>query len=63
MAQDATAQKTEEKPAQEKQENCLSCNKPIKKIKRYYRNGKYFCSKKCWLNMIKKNKEEQDEKK
>lgn len=32
----------------EKQANCLACGKPIKKIKRYYRNGKFYCSKKCW---------------
>ena len=32
----------------EKQANCPACGKPIKKLKRYYRNGKYFCSKKCW---------------
>jgi len=40
------------KPA-EKQTNCLACNKPLKKIKRYYRNGKFYCSKKCWLKTAK----------
>lgn len=44
--------------APEKQTNCLSCNKPIKKIKKYYRNQKYYCSKKCWKDFIKKSKEE-----
>lgn len=39
----------------EKQTNCLSCNKQIRKIKRYYRNGKFYCSKKCWRNFIKKS--------
>ncbi|MDD5431556.1 MAG: hypothetical protein PHO70_00995 [Candidatus Omnitrophica bacterium] len=48
----------EEKPKAEKQTNCLSCNKPIKKTKRYYRNGKYYCSKKCWSAFLKKGKEE-----
>ncbi len=48
---------------EEKQANCLACSKPIKKIKRYYRNGKYFCMKKCWLNYLKKAKEETAEKK
>ena len=43
-----TAAVAETKPA-EKQTNCLTCNKPLKKIKRYYRNGKFYCSKKCWL--------------
>jgi len=51
----------EEKPA-EKQTNCLACNKPLKKIKRYYRNGKFYCSKKCWLQ-TKKPKEPKEEEK
>ncbi len=42
----------------EKQSNCLNCNKPIKKIKRYYRDGKFYCNKKCWRNYINKIKEE-----
>ncbi|MEW6101787.1 MAG: hypothetical protein AB1481_05775 [Candidatus Omnitrophota bacterium] len=46
------------KPATEKQTNCLSCNKPIRKIKRYYRDGKYYCSKKCWAAFKQKAKEE-----
>ena len=63
MAAEETKQKqeaapAEAKPAAEKQTNCLSCNKPIKKLKRYYRNGKFYCSKKCWKNFIKKPKEE-----
>jgi hypothetical protein len=45
-------------PVQEKQANCLNCNKPIKKIKRYYRDGKYYCTKKCWKGFIAKQKEE-----
>jgi hypothetical protein len=53
--------KTSEKQAKapiEKQTNCLSCNKPLKKIKRYYRDQKYYCSKKCWRALLKKSKEE-----
>jgi recombinational DNA repair protein (RecF pathway) len=39
----------EAKPiAEEKQSNCASCGKPVKRLKRYYRNGKFYCSKKCW---------------
>lgn len=41
-------------PAKEVQANCLACNKQIKKLKRYYRNGKFYCNKKCWRNYIKK---------
>jgi len=50
---------TQEKPAVvEKQTNCLSCNKPIKKLKRYYRDGKFYCTKKCWRDYLVKSKEE-----
>lgn len=45
---------TPEVKPQEKQTNCLGCNKPIKKLKRYYRDGKFYCSKKCWRNYINK---------
>lgn len=51
--QDAAAQ-----PQEEKQSNCLSCGKPIRKLKRYYRDGKYYCSKKCWKTSKAKSKEE-----
>ncbi len=53
--------KAEGAPAAEKQTNCLSCNKPIKKLKRYYREGKFYCSKKCWIKS-KKDKESKGDK-
>ncbi|MFA4888200.1 MAG: hypothetical protein WC628_01315 [Candidatus Omnitrophota bacterium] len=60
----AEAQKIESpKPTQEKQANCLACNKPIRKLKRYYRDGKYYCSKKCWRAFLAKQHQEQNEKK
>jgi len=34
--------------------NCASCGKPLKKIKRYYRDGKYWCDKDCWRKSKKK---------
>lgn len=49
----------EAKPVVEKQTNCLACNKALKKLKRYYRDGKYYCTKKCWINHTKKPKEEE----
>jgi len=58
MAQEQ-ATVTEGAPKEEKQTNCLSCNKPLKKIRRYYRNGKFYCTKKCWTNFIKKPKAEE----
>ena len=47
----ATA-KTEPQPV-EIQTNCPACNKPIKKLKRYYRNGKFYCNKRCWRKVQK----------
>jgi hypothetical protein len=49
---------TESKPKAEKQKNCLACNKLIKKLKRYYRNGKLYCNKKCWRAFVNKTKTE-----
>jgi len=34
----------------EKQTNCPACSKPLKKTKLYYRNGKFYCTKRCWIN-------------
>ncbi len=50
---------TQAKPTDEKQTNCLACGKPIKKLKRYYRNGKFYCNKKCWRKATLKSKEEE----
>ena len=37
--------------------NCAGCNKHLKKVKRYYRNGKYYCSKSCWESLSKKTQD------
>lgn len=52
----------ETKPVVEKQTNCLACNKPIKKLKKYYRDGKFYCSKKCWMKFKESKKEKVEEK-
>jgi hypothetical protein len=40
---------------QEKQRiTCAACGKTVKRIKRYYRNGKFYCDKNCWRNALKK---------
>jgi transposase-like protein len=52
------AQAPEVKPAVEKQTNCLGCGKPLRKIKTYYRDGKYYCAKKCWKTFLDKSKAE-----
>ena len=53
-AEQTKTNEREAKPKAEKQTNCLACNKPIKKIRRYYRNGKLYCTKRCWKNMMPK---------
>ena len=40
----------------EKAANCASCNKSIKNKRWYYRNGKYYCSKRCWQTASEKEK-------
>lgn len=42
----------------ERPANCVVCNKSIKLRKRwYYRNGKYYCTKRCWRTTVKKEEE------
>ena len=48
----APKEEAQAKPAQEKQTNCPSCNKPLKKIRIYYRNGKFYCTKRCWRKSL-----------
>lgn len=38
----------------EKPSNCAACNKSIKKKRWYYRDGKFFCTKRCWQSKVKK---------
>ncbi|MDD5561275.1 MAG: hypothetical protein PHT50_03985 [Candidatus Omnitrophica bacterium] len=62
MVPDAVKEsQAETKPKVERQTNCLACNKLIKKLKRYYRNGKFYCSKKCWRVFVAKTKAESAE--
>jgi len=58
MAEEIKTTSTETKPQAEKQTNCLGCGKPLKKLKIYYRNGKYYCTKKCWRKALEKTKKE-----
>ncbi len=48
----------QEAPVVEKQTNCLACNKPLKRIRRYYRNGKFYCTKRCWSKATKEKPKE-----
>ena len=47
-------------PKVEKPANCASCNKSIKNKRWYYRNGKFFCTKRCWKTMIKKEETKEE---
>lgn len=58
---DEQAQGTEA-PVVEKQTNCLGCNKPLKKLRKYYRNGKFYCTKKCWIKATKSTGKEEEKK-
>ncbi|MDD5495544.1 MAG: hypothetical protein PHP46_00410 [Candidatus Omnitrophica bacterium] len=53
VAQPAAEQKKPE-IKKEKPSNCASCNKSIKRKRWYYRNGKYYCTKRCWQTAVKK---------
>ena len=44
---------TQETKTEEKK-NCAGCNKPFKKVQRYYRNGQYYCNRRCWNDKAKK---------
>lgn len=58
----AAAPQKKEEVKIEKPANCASCNKSIKNKRWYYRDGKYYCSKRCWQTAAKKAKEEAKEK-
>lgn len=47
-------------PKKEKPANCSGCNKSIKKKRWYYRDGKFFCTKRCWRTALKKDAKPQD---
>ena len=53
----ADVPKPEEKK-KEKPSNCAVCNKSIKKKRYYYRNGKYFCTQRCFKTTVKKVSQE-----
>jgi len=39
---------------------CAACSKQLKRIKRYYRNGKFYCDKTCWRDALKKAKTQEE---
>ena len=35
-------------PVVEEVKNCPACKKPLKKARRFYRNGAYYCNSNCF---------------
>ncbi len=52
-----------DKEAVEEVKNCPVCKKHLSRAKRYYRDGKYYCNKNCWLTAKKEAAEESSEEK
>lgn len=50
----AAEKKEPAKPTRERPSNCAGCNKSIKKKRWYYRNGKFYCTQRCWKTAAKK---------
>ena len=46
--------------AEERPANCAGCKKSIRK-RWYYRNGKYYCTKRCWDATTKKSADKKEE--
>ncbi|MBA3052917.1 MAG: hypothetical protein KKD90_07250 [Candidatus Omnitrophica bacterium] len=44
---DETKEATKKGPV-EKPDNCMKCNKRLQRKTWYYRNGGYYCGKRCW---------------
>jgi len=42
----------------EKPEKCEQCAKALSRVKWYYRNGGYYCTKRCWKEFKAKREEE-----
>jgi predicted nucleic acid-binding Zn-ribbon protein len=44
----AEATQTAQAPVVEEVKNCPACKKPLKKARRFYRNGAYYCNNNCF---------------
>lgn len=78
MAEDKKAPEAAEKGPQEKKgpekalevkkaekirpANCVGCNKAFKHRNWYYKNGRYFCTKRCWIKFAAEKKKQEAEK-
>lgn len=58
----AAAEKKEAPPVKKaKPEKCAGCSKSMKKKHWYYRDGKFYCTKRCWSVAIKKSQAKPEE--
>ena len=48
-------------PVVEEVKNCPACKKPLKKARRFYRNGAYYCNNNCFKKVQATAKEAADE--
>jgi len=51
------AQKSAPAPKKEKPDKCEQCGKALSRVKWYYRNGGYYCTKRCWKEFTIKQEE------
>lgn len=49
-----------EKEVVEKPANCMKCNKRLQRKVWYYRNGGYYCSKRCWKAAVEAEAKKQE---
>lgn len=40
------------KQVDEALKNCAACKKAVKKAKKFYRNGKYYCNQNCYRKTL-----------
>jgi hypothetical protein len=58
---DASKKESSQKSAPQKKEKpdkCEQCGKALGRVKWYYRNGGYYCTKRCWKEFRKKQEGE-----
>lgn len=55
----AAKKESEAKSGKMRPTNCLACNKAFKHRKWYYKDGNYFCTKRCWKKFAEEKKKEE----
>jgi hypothetical protein len=55
-------QKNAPPPKKEKPDKCEHCSKALGRVKWYYRDGGYYCTRRCWKEFKIKQEEEKKKK-